>query len=250
MTRSQHTIRHAFEVEGVSLHGGRPVHVTVKPGRAEAGVVFHRVDLPGSEPVPALLASLGPGQRRTLLRRGQAEVHTVEHLLAALMGSQVDNLEIELDGPELPGLDGSSLPWLEGLSRAERVDQKVPARTLRLTRPVTVELDGATLSAFPSSREGLHLSYTLDYRSRGLAPQFVEADVPSPDFARELAPARTFVFAVDAEALRAAGFGQGADAANTAILDGAGRPVEGALRFPDEPARHKMLDLMGDLRRV
>src|SRR5262249_21301571 len=156
------------------------------PARPDSGVVFRRSDLPGSEPVPATLCSVGEGARRTVLQRGAAQVHTVEHLLAALMGCQLDNVEVELDGPELPGLDGSALPWFEALDRAGAVDQKVPVRSLRLERPVSVELGGATLAAFPSSREGLHLSYTLDYRRHGLPPQFVEVDVPGGDFGREL----------------------------------------------------------------
>ncbi len=247
MTRSQHTLRSAFDLRGVGLHEGRPVVVQVRPARPDAGVTFLRRDLPDAEPIPAQLAAVGEGERRTVLQRGTAQVHTVEHLLAALMGGQVDNVEVELDGPELPGLDGSALPWLQALTRAGIVDQKVPARTFRIERPISVELDGAVLTALPSRREGLNLSYTLDYRSLGLAPQFVEASVPSEDFARELAPARTFVFASEAGALRAAGLGRGADEQNTVMLDGEGRPLHGALRFPDEPARHKMLDLMGDL---
>ena len=182
-----------------------------------------------------------------MLQRGAAEVHTVEHLLAALLGLQLDNLEIELTGPELPSLDGSSLPWYEALARAGIVELKSPRKTLELRRAVSVELDGATLTAMPSERPGLHLSYTLDYSAQGLPPQYVEAHVPGSDLAAEVAPARTFVFAAEAEALQKSGLGQGAHGGNTVVIDAQGRPTEGRLRFPDEPARHKLLDLMGDL---
>lgn len=247
MTRSQRTIRTPFSMEGIGLHEGQHVSVQVRPGRADSGVVFVRSDLPEAEPIPAVIGSLGEGGRRTVLRRGPAEVHTVEHLLAALLGLQVDDLEIELNGPELPSLDGSALPWFEALQRAGIVELKAPRKTLELSRAISVELDGATLSAMPSERPGLHLSYTLDYTAQGLMPQYVEAHVPGSDLSAEVAPARTFVFAAEAEALQKAGFGQGAHGGNTVVLDGSGRPVEGRLRFPDEPARHKLLDLMGDL---
>ena len=105
-----------------------------------------------------------------MLRRGAAEVHTVEHLLAALLGLQLDDLEIELNGPELPSLDGSALPWFEALQRAGAAELKAPRKTLELQRPVSVELEGATLTAMPSERAGLHLSYTLDYSGHGLPP--------------------------------------------------------------------------------
>lgn len=247
MTRAQRTIRAPFKVEGIGLHEGQHVTVTVRPGRADSGVLFLRTDLPDSEPIPALISALGEGGRRTVLQRGAAEVHTVEHLLAALLGMQIDNLEIDLTGPELPSLDGSALPWFEALARAGIAELKSPRRTLELLRPVSVEQDGATLTAMPSLKPGLHLSYMLDYSAMGLPPQYVEAQVPGSDLAGEVAPARTFVFAAEAEALQKSGLGQGAHGGNTVVLDAQGRPTEGRLRFPDEPARHKLLDLMGDL---
>jgi UDP-3-O-[3-hydroxymyristoyl] N-acetylglucosamine deacetylase/3-hydroxyacyl-[acyl-carrier-protein] dehydratase len=247
MARNQRTIRTAFELDGTGLHSGRPVAVHVRPGRVDSGVLFVRADLPDAEPVPALISALGDGERRTVLRRGDAEVHTVEHLLAALAGLQIDNLEVELTGPELPGLDGSALPWFERLVSAGVLEQRAERKQLSIEQPISVEADGATLSVLPCQTAGLHLSYTLDYRARGLLPQYAEVHVPGTDLVRELAPARTFVFAAEADALRKAGLGQGANGRNTVILNGEGRPVEGSLRFPDEPARHKLVDLMGDL---
>ena len=247
MTRNQRTIKSAFEVRGVGLHEGRSVSVQVRPGGRDTGIVFVRGDLPDAESIPANYSSLGEGSRRTVLRRGDAEVHTVEHLLAALLGARIDNAEVEVTGPELPGLDGSAQPWFEALAKAGVSDQKVPRKTLQLDRPVSVHHNGAALTAFPAEEAGLSLSYTLDYRGMGLAPQHVEAQVPAAELAAEIAPARTFVFASEVDALLSAGLGQGANSENTVILDKQGHPVEGALRFPDEPARHKMLDLIGDL---
>ncbi|MED5329774.1 MAG: UDP-3-O-acyl-N-acetylglucosamine deacetylase [Planctomycetota bacterium] len=250
MDRKQRTIRNSFEVEGVGLHEGEKVRVFVRPGRPDSGVLFIRTDEPDSDPIPAHYRSVVDAHRRTTL--GVADgprVHTVEHLLAALHACGVDNVEVELDQAELPGLDGSAKPWFDQLQSAGIVDQKVPVKTFVIEQPVSVELDGASISAFPSSEDGLHLSYTLDYRNFGLEPQYVELDLPGTDVANELAPARTFVFASEVEGLKEAGLGKGADASNTVILeDGAKLGSQNdQLRFPDEPARHKIMDLLGDL---
>ena len=247
VARNQRSLKNGFELSGVGIHTGESVHVSVRPAKPDTGVVFLRSDLPDSDPVPASHRALQDSSRRTTLKRGAAEVHTVEHLLASLMARNIDNLEIELDGPELPALDGSALPWFEALERAGSVDQKVPRKVFVIEQPVVVELDGAVLAAFPSEREGLHLSYTLDYSSLGLPPQYVELSLPGGDFGRDVAPARTFVFTSEIEAMQRQGLGQGADPGhNTIVFDGA-EPVDAELRFADEPARHKLLDLMGDL---
>lgn len=245
MGRSQRTIKSPFELEGVGLHEGRPVRVGVRPGRPDTGIVFQRTDLPDSDPIPASLATLAPADRRTLLRRGQAEVHTPEHFLAAAMGLGLHNLEVSLDGPELPALDGSALPWWEALADAGSVDQKEPRKVFVVEEPLFVEEGAARLHVVPREEDGLQLSYTLDYQARGLPPQFVELSLPGSDLGAELAPARTFVFAEEAAALQEAGLGKGADEDNTVVLEGDEARQE--LRFPDEPARHKLLDLLGDL---
>ncbi|GJM22607.1 MAG: 3-hydroxyacyl-[acyl-carrier-protein] dehydratase FabZ [Planctomycetota bacterium] len=244
MARNQRTIKNPVEVEGVGLHEGEPVRVVIRPGRADTGVLFLRKDLPDSDPVPATLDALAEGERRTLLRRGQAEVHTVEHLLAAFLCLGIDNAEVELDGPEMPALDGSAAPWFEALGNAGLVEQKAARKVFALEEPLVVEQGGAVLNAFPSEHEGLAVSYTLDYRAQGLAPQFVECRLPGTDMAADFAPARTFVFAAEAEALREAGLGAGASEENTVLLGGDDQPE---LRFDDEPARHKLIDLLGDL---
>lgn len=251
MSRSQRTIKNPFEVEGQGLHEGETVRVVVRPARPDTGVLFVRGDLPDEDPVPATLASLAQGDRRTLLRVGQAEVHTVEHLLGALAILGIDNLEVELDGPELPALDGSALPWVELLRKATVVDQKAPRKVFTIERPFHVQLGGSSLTAVPRDEPGLALSYTLDYRDHGLPPQIVELDMGRDDAVKEIAPARTFVFEAEADGLRESGLGRGAvSGQNTLLLRGkpeGAEAVEGELRFPDEPARHKLLDMLGDL---
>ena len=248
MSRQQRTLAEAVELSGTGLHEGQPVTVHLAPARAGAGIHFVRADLADSDPIPATIASVVPGERRTLLRRGAAEVHTVEHLLAALWAFGVDNLEVTLDGPELPALDGSARPWVEALARAGLAELRAPRRSFTVREPIVVEREGATLAALPPAGDGqLDLSYTLDYRARGLAVQHVDLSLPGGDFAAEVAPARTFVFADEASALRAAGLGRGATPENTVVFGADGEPVEGKSRLPEEPARHKLLDLVGDL---
>jgi UDP-3-O-acyl N-acetylglucosamine deacetylase len=247
VTRSERTLAAPAALSGKGLHEGRAAEVRLLPAAPGTGVVFARTDLPGAPCVAARPSAVAEGARRTLLRAGAAEVHTVEHLLAALLALRLDNLRVELDGPELPGLDGSARPWCRALLDAGAVEQDRPRRTLRLRRAVAVALDGASLAAIPTGRPALELSYTLDYSREGVPPQHVEAVLPGTDFAAEIAPARTFVLEREAAGLRAAGLGAGADASNTVVLGPGGTPAGGSLRFPDEPARHKMLDLMGDL---
>jgi len=247
MTRRQRTLAAPVELSGAGLHEGRDVTARLRPAPAGSGVVFRRVDLPGSPEVAVVPDAVADAARRTQLVHGSAEVHTIEHLLATLLALRVDNVLVELDGPELPGLDGSALPWATALQRAGTLEQDQPRRVLRLRREVSLTQGGASLTVTPIERQVLELTYTLDYTAQGLPRQHVQAWLPGTDFVRELAPARTFVLAGEAQALLAAGLGRGATPENTVVLAEGGRPVSGSLRFPDEPARHKMLDLLGDL---
>ncbi len=248
MTRGQRTLKSSFEMHGIGLHEGESVRVTVRPAKADTGVMFVRSDLDDSDPIPGVIASVKQAGRRTVLGLDDAEVHTVEHLLAALAAHRIDNVEIEIDGPEMPGLDGSARPWFERIAAAGILEQKAPAKIHVITEPISVSVGGASLTALPpdsDEHEGLALSYTLDYSGYGLAPQYVEVAAPGEHLGDELLGARTFVFAQEIESLQAAGFGKGADASNTIIID-TENGTDG-LRYPDEPARHKLLDLLGDL---
>lgn len=244
MKRSQRTIRAEVEFSGPSLHTGREVKVRLKPAPADHGVIFTRVDLEDAPQVPAVPDSIIVKERRTALKQGLAEVETVEHLLAAVRGLWIDNLEVEVDGEELPGLDGSSRSFVELLERAGVAEQKSQTRFYVLGEPVYVREGNASIVAFPSE-EGLSLEYHLDLP--GVPRQLFTWNGGADSFATELAPARTFCAESEAERLRAEGFGKGATYANTLVLRPDGSPVENDLRFPDEAARHKVLDLMGDL---
>lgn len=230
---------------GVGLHSGKTVTVTLRPAR-EAGLTFVRGDLPGA---PGLkLADLwldGPAFRTTL-KRGVAEVHTVEHLLSALSGLSITDIEVVLDGPELPGLDGSPKQYTEALMAAGPVrlaGREVQA--IAVKAPMSVEEQGARLSIEPWDG-GLLVSYELHYPGEVLAQGCLDLLVTPETYLREIAPARTFCLKREAEALLAAGFGKGAGTHNTLVLDN-GTVMDATLRFPDEPVRHKIADLLGDL---
>ncbi len=248
MARAQRTVRTQGSVRGIGLHEGVPATLTVRPAPAGHGVVFVRGDLPGRPRVAARIESVREGDRRTALAGPDgAEVHTVEHFLACCLGLGLDNLEVELDGPECPGLDGSALGFARLLEELGASEQDAPRETLTPAGPfVVAPRPGASLSVTPAPGAGLSVAYTLDYGARFPGTQHAGLRVTPAAFLAEVAPARTFCHEHEIEALRAQGLGKGATAENTLVIGPRG-VAEGALRFPDEFARHKLLDLLGDL---
>ncbi|MCK6481989.1 MAG: UDP-3-O-acyl-N-acetylglucosamine deacetylase [Planctomycetes bacterium] len=247
--RNQRTVQGTAEVRGVGLHTGAATTLRVGPAPADAGVVFVRTDLPGRPRIPVDGLHVVDRGRRTALAEGTAEVHTVEHLLSACHGLGVDDLVVEIDGVEVPGMDGSALPFVELLRRAGIVEiPDAPRRELSLADAVGVVEPGseAPLAALPRE-SGLQVSYTLDYGPAApFPPQHVTVAVSEDSYVREIAPARTFVMESEAKALRERGLGKGATHENTLVVGPEG-PIRNALRFPDEYCRHKLLDMMGDL---
>jgi UDP-3-O-[3-hydroxymyristoyl] N-acetylglucosamine deacetylase/3-hydroxyacyl-[acyl-carrier-protein] dehydratase len=246
----QRTLAATVQIRGVGLHSGREVEVEIGPGEPGTGVVFIRSDLPGEPRVDALPENHIPKPRRTALVKGSAEVETPEHLLAALCGAGVHNAAIRLDGPELPGLDGSALPYYEAIRDAGVRGQGLECPEVRVCQPVAVSEGNASLVGMPRD-QGFSIGYTLDYsqleRSAGFpSTQFLQIEVNEESFAREIAPARTFVFEEEIEQLRAEGLGKGANAKNTLVIGKRG-VIDNELRFKDELVRHKILDLIGDL---
>lgn len=242
--RQQRTLGGEFRLEGVGLHTGERVRLRVLPAPADSGVTFIRTDLEGSPRIPAGIEHVVERPRRTALKRGEAEVHTVEHFLAAASGAGVDNLDVEIDGGELPGMDGSARPFVEAMLESGRVDQERPRKTFRLRSPVS--LSGEThLVALPGD-ESLQIAYTLQYEGGRIPSQHLSLKLTEETFRSEVAGARTFCLEEEAQALRDAGLGKGADYTNTLVL-GAEGVIENSLRYEDEFVRHKILDLIGDL---
>ena len=245
MQRPQRTIRTPVETTGVGIHTGVRVRLVLKPAGASAGVVFARVDLADQPEIPARADSLAPSaERRTSLRSGEASVDTVEHLLAACHGLGVDNLRVEIDGPELPSGDGSAGLFADLLLSAGVVEQRAFRKQLLVDRPLFVREGEVTLVALPAE-EGLTIEYVAEFPTAVTPPRPFTYRLVRNDFLESLARARTFCLASEVEELRARGLGRGASEENTIVL-----PTNGdvsTLRFPDEPVRHKVLDLLGDL---
>lgn len=247
--RPQQTIARVAEVRGVSFLAGRDVRVEFRPAAANAGITFVRTDLPGAPSVAAHVRHTVPRQRRTTLQDGPAVVEMVEHVMAALAGLRVDNCVVAIDGPETPGCDGSSLAFADALLGAGIVEQPGGTReVLVIDRPVTVRDGEAILTAYPGAdADRLVLAYHLDYGADSpIERQSQFVDVTPDSFRRELAPSRTFLLDSEAAALRAAGIGSRTSERDLLIFGPSG-VIGNELRYRDEPVRHKILDLLGDL---
>jgi UDP-3-O-[3-hydroxymyristoyl] N-acetylglucosamine deacetylase/3-hydroxyacyl-[acyl-carrier-protein] dehydratase len=241
----QNTVGEAGEIDGVGVHTGTRATLRFLPAPADHGIVFQRLDLPDQPRVPATVAFVVSTDRGTSLRRGDAEVRTVEHLLAAAAAAEVDNLLVQLDGPELPICDGSAAPFAELFRSAGAREQEPPARVLCLSKTLTLDEGESRYVAFPSS--DYRISATIEWAHPLIGRQYGSFRISPDSFARELAPARTFCLAEEVEALRARGLARGGSAENAVVLTETGLLENQALRFPDEFVRHKALDIAGDL---
>jgi UDP-3-O-[3-hydroxymyristoyl] N-acetylglucosamine deacetylase/3-hydroxyacyl-[acyl-carrier-protein] dehydratase len=246
-SRLQRTIRTGTEVRGVGFFHGSDVTLRFRPSGADTGVVFVRTDLPGRPTVRAHIDHLMPTPRRTTVRRGEAVVEMIEHVMAALAGLRVDNCLVEVDAAETPGCDGSSRAFSEVLRAVGTVELDRPRAALVVDAPVTVREGRAVLTAHPGGGSGFVLSYHLDYGPDGpIGAQSLSLDVTPESFAEELAPSRTFLLEAEARALRQAGIGTRVTDADLLIF-GPDGVVGNTLRYPDECVRHKLLDMVGDL---
>ncbi|MEZ6196487.1 MAG: UDP-3-O-acyl-N-acetylglucosamine deacetylase [Planctomycetota bacterium] len=244
--RNQRTIKAPVALTGVGIHRGKEVKLRLLPGDPDSGIVFRRVDVEGAPEIPADHRHAVQRDRQTVLKEDRVEIETVEHFLSAAHALRIDNLVVEVDGPELPGVDGSARPFAELLATTEIVEQRKPRRTFKLDKTIVVENGDSYIVAFPYE-SGLKVSYTLDYPPDSHLPsQHCSFDVTEKNYLAELAPARTFCLESEARQLQAAGFGKGATTDNTLVI-GPDGVIGNELRFDNEFARHKALDLVGDL---
>lgn len=245
MKKRQRTIAKKIELSGIGLHTGKDVRIELCPAPANHGINFIRTDLPGKPKIPVDVSLHSHRRRCTTLTTGNAEVQTVEHLLAALFGRGIDNLDILLSASEMPGTDGSAQPFVDLIDKVGVAKLDAPASRFVVKSPIAVEENGATITAFPFD-EGLKITYTLDYSEYGL-PIEQKTITITPETFRELANSRTFCFKQEVDQLvKVEGLGKGAGYHNTLVYDN-GRIIENELRHKDEFLRHKVLDLLGDL---
>jgi len=242
---NRQTLETEAAVEGIGLHSGQQIRLRLLPAAAGTGIVFVRTDAGGVE-IPATLKYVGPSFYATVIQRDEVSVSTIEHLMAGLYALLVDDVRVELDGPEVPILDGSSKPFVDLILRAGRRELPVPRKYINLIRPVIVSDAEKRIAAYPS-RE-YRVTYAIEFDHPLLGYQELSASLWSAEaFAEKLAPARTFTFESEVETLRKAGLARGGSLDNAVVLGSDGILNDSELRFPDEFVRHKMLDLTGDL---
>jgi UDP-3-O-[3-hydroxymyristoyl] N-acetylglucosamine deacetylase len=243
----QNTLAGTASVSGVGVHSGKPATLTIRPAGEGTGVVFVRADVTDRDAdIPALATRVTTTELGTnMTNDAGVSVATVEHFLAACAGLGIDNVRAELDGPELPILDGSSKPFVELIEQAGVKSQSAPKRVLTILKPVEVK-QGAK-SARLSPGEGFTMKVAIDFPTKAIGRQEISFTMAPGAFARDVAWARTFGFAHQAEQLHAMGKGLGASMDNTVVIENDAVINPGGLQAKDEFVRHKLLDVIGDL---
>jgi UDP-3-O-[3-hydroxymyristoyl] N-acetylglucosamine deacetylase len=243
----QHTLKAPIGCVGIGLHSGQRISLTLHPAEPGHGIVFRRTDL--GRDIPARFDRVADTRLATVLADASwasARVSTVEHLMAALAGASVDNALIELDGPEVPALDGSAAPFVFLLDCAGIVEQGAARGSIQIRRPVRVS-DGEAFAELRPGGPGLEMALSIDFAAPAIGRQALSLRLSSDTFRHELSRARTFTLMEEVQHLRAAGLAQGGSLDNAIVVDQARILNPAGLRMPDEFARHKLLDVVGDL---
>jgi len=243
----QNTLKSPATFTGSGLHGGKPVRMVVRPARADHGIRFRRTDIADLDPiVPARWDVVTQSRLCTAIENGDGvSVSTIEHIMAALAGFAVHNALIEIDGPEVPILDGSAVPFIAGFMAAGLEEQGLPVRAVRVLRSVEVR-DGAAMARLEPA-EMLEIDFRIDFADAAIGVQERRLNMANGAFVRELSDSRTFCRQADVDAMRAKGLALGGTLENAVVFDGDQVLSPGGLRHADEPVRHKMLDAVGDL---
>lgn len=243
--RYQRTLKKSISISGIGLHTGKQITITLRPAVSDTGIYFKRVDLPGSPSVKAVCDYVSDTRLATTIRKGDASISTVEHLMAAFALMRVDNAIVEIDGPEVPIMDGSATFFVERLREVGTLEQDGARRYIIVTRPVGVEHKDSAASIFPSVES--RITCSVDFNHQALEAQSFSISLSNPGLDKEISEARTFGFLKDVEMLKASGLALGGSAENAIVIDENGVMNEEGLRFPDELVRHKVLDSLGDL---
>lgn len=246
-TVRQRTLKNAVPCDGVALHSGVECSLTIRPAGPDHGIVFKRIDVTdGDCLVPARWDKVTNTMLCTTISN-EADVHvaTIEHLMAALAGCGLDNALIEIDGPEVPIMDGSAAPFVMLFECAGSVEQDAPRRALRILKPITVMDGNCGVTILPAL--DFSVEFEIDFDSEAITERSLDIRLVNGTFNESISRARTFGFLEDVDRMRAAGLGLGGSLDNVVVVDGARVMNEGGLRFDDEFVRHKVLDCVGDL---
>lgn len=243
----QNTLKAPVVFEGTGLHSGAPARMVLRPASAEHGIWFRRTDIAVRDAmIPALWDAVDRSPLCTrLVNASGVSVSTVEHVMAALSGCGVHNALIEIDGPEVPILDGSAAPFVRGIMARGVRRLAAPVRVIEVLKPVTVQKDGARATLLPS--DSLKIEFHIDFADGAIGRQSKTLSMGNGAFARELCDSRTFCRKSDIDAMRANGLALGGSLENAVVVDGDRILTPGGFRHPDEAVRHKMLDVLGDL---
>jgi UDP-3-O-[3-hydroxymyristoyl] N-acetylglucosamine deacetylase len=230
--------------DGIGLHSGDPVSLTIRPAAIDTGIVFRRLDA-GVEIRAIWSNTIDSALRSVLSNREGVTVDTIEHLMAALAGSGIDNAIVELDGPEVPILDGSAAPFLAMIDRAGTRPQDAALRAIKVLKPIRVACGGASAELLPD--HGFSMSFEIDFDTPLIRRQDLALTIEADTFRTELSRARSFCLFDEIERMKAAGLARGGSLDNAVVIDGDRVMNTGGLRYADEPVRHKLLDAVGDL---
>jgi len=241
----QQTLRNKASFSGIGLHSGKTINLTIRPAEAGTGIIFHRVDLSPAASIEACAKNVVSTRLSTTIGVHGGTVSTIEHLMAALYGAGVDNAHIDIDGPEVPIMDGSATPFLREIARAGVKQTTKPRKFLVVRKPVSV-LDGdKKISIIPSRH--YKISFDMQFEHPAVTSQFRSLTFSSALFETEISAARTFGFVADVEMLQSHGLALGASMENAIAIGDEGVLNPEGLRFGDELVRHKILDSIGDL---
>jgi len=247
----QRTIKSVTRTTGVGLHSGRRVEITLRPAAPNTGIVFHRIDLPGTVDLPASAMAVGDTRMASVLQKGDVRVSTVEHLMSACAGLGIDNLHVDLTAEEVPIMDGSAGTFVFLLQSAGIEEQGAAKEFIRVLEPVEVrEGEGASAKwARLEPYDGFSLAFSIDFHHPAIdaTSNFAEIDFAKHSYIKEIARARTFGFMQDVENLRAAGLARGGSLDNAIVMDEFRVLNSDGLRYDDEFVKHKILDAIGDL---
>lgn len=242
----QKTTENVVSCTGIGVHSGAPVTVTLYPAVSGSGITFVRTDLGETEILAHWQAVVDTRQCTTIGNSLKATVSTIEHLMAALAANGIDNVRIEINGPELPIMDGSAKPFMDLIDKAGIREQRASRRVIRILKTITVEEGDRKASLSPAPNYEIEVDFDFAGRTPLAAQNYVFRPMEE-DFAEDIASARTFGLLEDAEKIWAAGLAKGASLENTLVFDGEDVLNEEGLRYEDECVRHKVLDVLGDL---
>lgn len=240
----QSTLKRSLTISGIGLHTGRQISMTLRPADTDSGIVFHRTDGERRVSIPAISANVVDTRLATVIGKDGVSVSTIEHLMAALSACSVDNLHIDIDGPEVPVMDGSAAEFVRRLQQTGNRMQNRRRKYLAIRKPITLVDGEKRVSIIPSRFFRITFDIAFDHPSIGLQHRAVK--VTDETFRKEIAPARTFGFLHEVEYLKANGLALGGSLDNAVVIGEDGVLNPGGLRFEDECVRHKILDATGD----